>query len=108
MRDFLTLLRTPVRAIFSFVPKLTMQLLPCCNAFWGNFYPFTMPEPPGELMKKKFVFLRIRSGVTHLRACDKTIFRIGITKEINKQENANSQQNFVVLLAGRDSEHKIT
>ena len=30
------------------------------------------------------------------------------TKEINKQENVNSQQNFVVFLAGRDSENKIT
>ena len=30
------------------------------------------------------------------------------TKEINKQENANSQQNFVVSLAGTDSENKIT
>ena len=29
-------------------------------------------------------------------------------KEIYKQENANSQQSFVVFLAGTDSENKIT
>ena len=52
-RDSPSLLRAPVRANFSFAPKLTTQLLSCCNAFWGNIYPLTMPGPPGELMKRE-------------------------------------------------------
>ena len=51
--DSLTLVRTPVRAIFSFAPELTKQLLSCCNAFWGIIYQFTMPEPLGERMIRK-------------------------------------------------------
>ena len=51
------MLRTPVRAIFSFVPKLTTQLLSCLNAFWGNIYPFPMPGPPGELMTREKIIL---------------------------------------------------
>ena len=55
-RDPLTLLRTPVSVIFSMAPKLTTQLSSCCNAFWGNIYPFAMPGPPGELMTRENIF----------------------------------------------------
>ena len=52
------MLPTPVRAIFSFAPKLTTQLLSCCNALLGNFYPFTMLGPPGELMTREKIIFR--------------------------------------------------
>ena len=41
------------RLVLSSVLKLTMQLSSCCNAFWGNIHPFTMPGPPGELMTRE-------------------------------------------------------
>ena len=56
--DSLPLLRTPVSAFFSFAPKLTIKLLPRCNAFWGNIYQFAMPKPPGELMTREKDILR--------------------------------------------------
>ena len=52
---------------------------------------------------------RMTSDVTHLWACDKTIFRIGIPtqRKYTNEKNANSVQNLVVFLAGTDSENKI-
>ena len=39
-------------ALFLFLRKpLTTELSSCCIwPFWGTVYPFTMPEPPGELI----------------------------------------------------------
>ena len=78
-RDSPTLLRTPISAKFSITPKLTTQLPSCCNAFWGNIYPFTMHGPPREIMtREKIFFLRMTSDVTYLWVCHKTISRIRI------------------------------
>ena len=57
-RDSLTMLPTPVRAVFSFVPKLTMQPLSRCNTFCRNIYEFTMPGPPEELMTSEKIIFR--------------------------------------------------
>ena len=70
-----------------------------------------MPGLPGEVMtrEKKYFFLKMTSDVTHILACDKTIFRIGIPtqRKQTKERNANSQQNLAVFLTGTDSENKI-
>ena len=50
VRGSLTLLHTPISAIFVFPPKLEMPLTSCCIAFWDSVYLFTTPGPPGELM----------------------------------------------------------
>ena len=59
--------------------------------------------------EKNYFFLRITSDVTHILACNKTIFRIGIPtqRKQTNEINANSKQNLAVFLAGTDSENKI-
>ena len=78
-RDFLTLLRTPVRAILFTRQNMTTQLSSSCIAFWGNVYPFTLPEPSGELItREKLISRKKTSEITHLRTYEKAIFRIRI------------------------------
>ena len=55
--DSLTLLRTPVSAIFVYSPKKKKKKKKRQRSyrhaalhFGGNVYPFTMPGPSGELM----------------------------------------------------------
>ena len=53
-RDSLTLLRTPVSAIFRFAPKIDSAAIAMLK---GNTYPFIKPGPPGELMTgEKIIF----------------------------------------------------
>ena len=51
----------------------------------------------------------MKSEITYLCACDRTIFRIGIPteKEINKRTSPNCQQNLAVFSAAKYSENRI-
>ena len=66
-----------------------------------------MPGPPGELVITKKIISREghQKLQTYGHVAKLFLESDSTTKEINKQENANSQQNLAVFLAATDSEN---
>ena len=88
--------------------KLTTQLSSCCSAFWRNIYPFSMPEPPGELMTtEKFINRELNQKSSTYGHVTKLFSESEFQHKGNKRKNANSQQNHAVFSAATDSENKI-
>ena len=110
MRDSLTLLRTPVSVIFSFAPKsqrakITTQLSSCCNAFWDNIYPFTMPGPGAELMtREKKIFLENDISPTY-----GYVTKLFLESEFQHKGNKQTKKSkfSAGFFAETDSENKI-
>ena len=75
------MLRTPVSSIFVLVPKIdniAMVMLHCI-AFEVIFtHSPCLDFQESSWQEKKLYFKRTISEITHLWACDKTIFRTGI------------------------------
>ena len=74
--------RTPVSAIFGFVPKIDNA----SDAFWRNIYPFSMPDPPGELMTtEKIIYRELNQKSSTYGHVTKLLLELEFQHKGNKQ-----------------------